>query len=64
MYDWNCLSEGVLDEACAKFMSIFFFFFFFFYPVKLCIPSKNVVVGPNDKPWYDHEIRHFSSKRD
>ena len=19
---------------------------------------------PNDKPWYDHEIRHFSSKRD
>ena len=32
--------------------------------VKLCISSKNVVVRPNDKPWYDHEIRFFSSKRE
>ena len=32
--------------------------------VKLCIPSKTVAVRSNDKPWYDPEIRHFSSKRD
>ena len=32
--------------------------------VKSCIPSKTVLVRPNDKPWYDQEIRHFSMKRD
>ena len=32
--------------------------------VKLCIPSNLVVVRPNDKPWYDSEIRHFTTKRD
>ena len=32
--------------------------------VKSCIPSKTVLVRPDDKPWYDHEIRHFSTKRD
>ena len=32
--------------------------------VKLCITSNLVVMRPNDKPWYDSEIRHFTSKRD
>ena len=32
--------------------------------VKSCIPSRTVLVRPDDKPWYDHEIRHFSTKRD
>ena len=30
-YDWNCLSEGSLDEAYAKFMSVFFFIYLFFF---------------------------------
>ena len=30
-YDWNCLSEGSLDEVCAKFMSGFFCLFFFLF---------------------------------
>lgn len=32
--------------------------------VNSCIPSKTVEVRPDDKPWYDHEIRHFSTKRE
>ena len=57
-FDWTCLNEGTVDEACRKFTDVFF------KMVKLCIPSKTVVVRPSDKPWYDSEIRHFSSKRD
>ena len=57
-YDWNCLSEGTLDEACNKFNDIFFNF------VRSCILSKNVLIRPDDKPWYDSEIRKMSRKRD
>lgn len=57
-YDWNCLIEGSLNEACIKFTTIFLDF------VKQCIPSKNVTVRPNDKPWFDSEIRRSSRKRD
>ena len=53
-----CLNEGSLDEACVEFTNIFLGM------VKSCIPSKTVVVRPDDKPWYDHEIRRFSMKRD
>ena len=28
------------------------------------IPHKNVTIRPNDKPWYDSEIRKNSRKRD
>ena len=28
--------------------------------MNLCIPSKVVTIHPNDKPWYDSEIRRFS----
>ena len=57
-FDWSCLNEGSLDEACVEFTNIFLGM------VKSCIPSKTVLVRPDDKPWYDHEIRHFSTKRD
>jgi len=29
-----------------------------------CIQSKVVTIRPNDKPWYDSEIRRFSKYRD
>ena len=32
--------------------------------VQECIPSKEVTVKSDDKPWYDNEIRKFSRKRD
>ena len=56
--DWSVLYEGSLDDACSTFTDIFLDM------VKLCIPSNLVVVRPNDKPWYDSEIRHFTNKRD
>ena len=57
-FDWSCLNDDPLDEACKKFTDVFL------NMVKLCIPSKSVVIRPYDKPWYDSEIRHYSSKRD
>ena len=57
-YDWNCLREGTLDEACGKFNNFFLTF------VRSCIPAKNVLIRPDDKPWYDSEIRKMSRKRD
>ena len=57
-YEWSVLHERSLDDACRKFTDIFLDM------VKLCIPSNLVVVRPNDNPWYDSEIRHFTSKRD
>ena len=32
--------------------------------VNLSIPHKDVTIRPNDKPWYDSEIRRNSRKRD
>lgn len=57
-FDWNCLLNGTLDEACNMFTNTVLNF------VKSCIPSKFITVRPDDKPWYDSEIRHFSRKRD
>ena len=57
-YDWTSLSNGSLDEACNLFTNTFLNF------VKESIPSKYITVHPNDKPWYDSEIRHFSRVRD
>ena len=53
-FDWTCLREGTLDEACSKFNKTFLNF------VNLCVPSKNVLIRPDDKPWYDCEIRRVS----
>ena len=30
----------------------------------MCVPSKNVLIRSDDKPWYDCEIRRVSRKRD
>ena len=57
-YDWTSLSNGSLDEACNLFTNTFLNF------VKESIPSKLITARPNDKPWYDSEIRHFSRVRD
>ena len=57
-FDWTCLRQGTLDEACSKFNDIFHDF------VNSSVPSKNVLIRPDDKPWYDSEIRSLSRKRD
>ena len=36
----------------------------FFLTVNSSVPSKNILIRPDDKPWYDSEIRSLSRKRD
>ena len=57
-YDRSILLEGSLNEACINFTKFFLEF------VKICIPFNTVTVRPNDKPWFDSEIRYYSRIRD
>ena len=57
-FDWKCLSEGSVNDSCTLFTNKFMDF------VNECIPHKDVTIRPNDKPWYDSEIRKYSRKRD
>ena len=57
-FDWSCLHQDNVNEACSLFTNIFMEF------AKLSIPSKTIVVREDDKPWYDSEIRWKSKKRD
>lgn len=56
--DWTILNNGSVDEASDYFTSKFKEL------AKQCIPSKLVTIRPNDKPWYDSEIRRISKLRD
>lgn len=56
--DWNFINEGNLDTVCETFTS------HFMNLVRECVPSKIVLIRPNDKPWYDSIIRSSSRKRD
>ena len=57
-FDWSPLHTLPLDEA------VLFFNHSFLNLVNECIPSKEVTVRSDDKPWYDTEIRKHSRKRD
>ena len=57
-FDWKCLFDGTVNDRYALFTNKFMDF------VNATIPHKDVVIRPNDKPWYDSEIRKFSRKRD
>ena len=48
------LREGTLNEAYSKFNDTFLDF------VNSCVPSKKCSFRPDDKPWYDSEIRRVS----
>ncbi len=56
--DWTILSNGSVDDASNIFTSKFIEL------AKQCIPCSQVTVRPNDKPWYDSEIRQTSKLRD
>ena len=32
--------------------------------IKQCVPYKEVIIRPNDRPWYDSIIRSYIRKRD
>ena len=57
-FDWECLSDGSVNDCCTLFTNKFMEF------VNESIPHKDVTIRPNDKPWYDSEIRKKSKKRD
>ena len=52
------LKNDSLDNACENFTSLFI------TRANECIPCKEVTIKPNDKPWYDSEIRTASRKCD
>ena len=57
-HDWSSLNKGSVSEAFVNFTVAFLKL------VKICIPSKRITVLPNDKPWFDSEIRHYVRIRD
>ena len=59
-FDWDSvINDNVtVDDACNKFTSIFFEF------CKECIPRKKVLIRPNDKPWFNSELRYNIRLRD
>ena len=59
-FGWNSvINDNVtVDDACNKFTSTFFEF------CKECIPRKKVLIRPNDKPWFNSELRYNIRLRD
>ena len=47
-----------VNDACERFTNKLL------EMMKQFIPSKEVTIRPNDKPWYDSEIRRLSRHRD
>ena len=56
--DWNFLHNDTVDVACESFVSTFLIL------ARECIPSSFITIRPNDKPWYNSEIRRTSRQRD
>ena len=50
-HDWNCLSEGTINEACDVFTETFTKY------AKESIPQKNITVRTDDQPWFDSALR-------
>ena len=56
--DWIFLHNDTVDVACESFVSTFLIL------ARECIPSSFITIRPNDKPWYNSEIRRTSRQRD
>lgn len=56
--DWSFLYHGTVDERADTFISKFLII------AEQCIPTKYITIRPNDKPWYNSELRRTSRKRD
>ncbi|MEW8548105.1 MAG: reverse transcriptase family protein, partial [Candidatus Thiodiazotropha sp.] len=57
-YDWKFIIDTPIDEVSKLFEDTFLNL------VNECVPSKEVTVRTDDKPWYDSEIRKFTRLRD
>ena len=56
--NWDFIDSTDVDDACEKFMSRLL------ETMSICIPSKDVTIRPNDRPWHDSKIRRLSRNRD
>ena len=54
----DLLLEPTVDEACEIFTNIFIIF------ASETIPTKDVTIRPNDKPWFNSQLRREMRKRD
>ena len=58
-YNWDTMNENQsIDQNCSMFTDIFLNF------CKECIPCKKVLIRPNDKPWFNSELRYNIRLRD
>ena len=57
-HNWNYLSESNVNDATKQFETDILTL------AKQSIPTKEIIVRRDDKPWYDSEIRKFSRIRD
>ncbi len=56
--DWSFIQRDPINTICAQFHAKFL------EVLHTCIPSNLVTVRPNDKPWYNSNIRRTSRQRD
>ena len=56
--NWNFIDILDVNDACDRFTNKLIDM------MSQCIPSKEVTIRPNAKPWYDSVIRRLSRKRD
>ena len=59
-FNWNDVINDTFsaDEACNNFTEVYV------NPCESCIPRKQVVVRPSDRPWFTSEFRHNIRIRD
>ena len=56
--DWTFISNTDIDTATEEFTKTLITL------AQSCIPTRFVTIRPNDKPWYNSEIRRTSRQRD
>ena len=56
--DWNFINDAPVDDVAKVFEVTFLDL------VNDCIPSKEVTIHTDDKPWYDSAIKQHSRLRD
>ena len=56
--NWDFIDNIDINSSCLRFTETLLSL------MTLCIPSKLVTIRPNDKPWYDSQVRTFSRQRD
>lgn len=57
-YNWEYIDQMDVNESCKLFTDTILRF------MNQCIPSKEVTIRPNDRPWFDSETRKIIRQRD